>query len=295
MNTIQSLFNKSNRISILVTALITILSSVSFQWPVTNAKVTSTFGESRWDHFHDGVDVVGPVMKIHPLAKGATVYFWDRSLFPLENYPGGGNYKVLRHGKKYYGIYMHLEDSMSVKNSYGINDILGDIGNTGHSFGKHLHFGVIDIAGNKSINPFTMLTPKNDNKKPDILEYALRIEDRYFNIRKGSNLRLTQHYPLLVKIQDSIEGNERLGIYKLSYEFNGKKSVTVVFSSIGYTKNVLTIQGMPFDDLYDSKGYYKLKNITYNNGENTLKVYAEDFSGNVATDEISFNINLDIK
>jgi hypothetical protein len=293
MHTIQLI--KSNRISLLIIAVLTIFSSLSFQWPVINAKVTSTFGESRWDHFHDGVDVVSPVMKIHPLAKGATVYFWDKSLFPLDNYPGGGNYKVLRHGKKYFGIYMHLEDSMSVKTSYGTNDVLGDIGNTGHSFGKHLHFGVIDIEGNKSINPFILLPGKNDNKQPDILEYALRIEDRYFNIRKGSNLRLTQHYPLLVKIQDSIDGRERLGIYKLSYEFNGRKSAIVVFSCIGYTKNILTIQGMPFDDLYDSKGYYKLKNITYNNGENTLKIYAEDFSGNVATDEISFNINLDIK
>ena len=30
----------------------------SFKWPIKNGKITSTFGESRGDHFHDGVDMI---------------------------------------------------------------------------------------------------------------------------------------------------------------------------------------------------------------------------------------------
>lgn len=295
MNTIQFLLKNNFRLAVLIISILAVLTSLSFQWPITNAKVTSTFGESRWDHFHDGVDVINTTMKINPVAKGNIVYFWDRSLFPLENYPGAGNYKVLRHGKKYYSIYMHLEDGMSVKNSYGPNDIIGYIGNTGHSFGKHLHFGLLDINSNKSINPFTLIPAINDLKKPVVSEYAIRIEDKYFYIRKGTKLRLTRHYPLLINIHDSIEGRERLGIYKLSCDFNGQNVLNIVFSSIGFIKNELTIQGKPFDDLYDSKGFYKLKNITYNDGENNLKVTAEDFAGNVVTEDVSFTINLDVK
>jgi len=295
MFTIKQLHFTSIRIPLLFLTILVIFTSVSFQWPVINAKVTSTFGESRWDHFHDGVDVISSTMKIYPVARGETIYFWDRSLFPLENYPGGGNYKVLSHGKKYYSIYMHLDDSMSVKKSYRKNDILGYIGNTGHSFGKHLHFGIIDISANISINPFKLLPSKSDAKKPVISEYAIRIGEKYFYIRKGSKLRLTRHYPLLVKIHDSIEGRERLGVYKLTYEFNGKNILSVDFSNIVFSKNELTIKGMPFDDIYDSKGFYKLKNIIYNDGENKLKVIAEDFAGNEVTDEILFTINLDVR
>ncbi len=76
--------------------------NLSFQWPVDGGRITSVFGESRADHFHDGVDMVPPDGKIYPLDEGELVYLWDRSMFPLDAYPGGGNYRVLKHGGDIY-------------------------------------------------------------------------------------------------------------------------------------------------------------------------------------------------
>ena len=41
------------------------MSFVSFRWPVNNGTITSTFCESRWDHFHDGIDMTSIEDKIY--------------------------------------------------------------------------------------------------------------------------------------------------------------------------------------------------------------------------------------
>ena len=73
------------------------MSFVSFRWPVNNGTVTSTFCESRWDHFHDGMDMTSIDGKVYPVESGTLLFYWDKTLFPLDNYPGGGNYKILEH------------------------------------------------------------------------------------------------------------------------------------------------------------------------------------------------------
>ena len=39
----------------------------NFQWPLKEGLITSTFGESRADHFHDGVDIVSANKNIYPV------------------------------------------------------------------------------------------------------------------------------------------------------------------------------------------------------------------------------------
>ena len=61
------------------------LFNTSFRWPVENGRITSTFGESRWDHFHDGVDMTSIDNKIYPSADGKLIFLWDKSIFPIES------------------------------------------------------------------------------------------------------------------------------------------------------------------------------------------------------------------
>ncbi len=271
------------------------LMTTSFRWPVDNGRITSTFGESRWDHFHDGVDMIAPDNKIYPVASGRLIFSWDRSIFPLDNYPGGGNYKIIEHTNGVYSLYLHLADGISLHQRYREDDLLGMIGNTGHSFGKHLHFSLLKIAKGISLNPFIFLPQFRDEKEPQICSMYIRIDDRYFLINENSNIRLTQHYPLLIDISDSIEGKESLGIYKLNVLVNGKKTLDVDFSQIGFSKNGLTIWDKTFHDLFDEKGYYKVKNINYSNGINQVRILVSDYAGNSSTKEISFNVKLELE
>lgn len=63
-----------------------------------------------------------------------------------------GNYVKIDHGSGYATLYAHL-DSVAVKKGQYVKrgDVIGVMGNTGHSFGAHLHFEV--RKDNKRIDP----------------------------------------------------------------------------------------------------------------------------------------------
>ncbi len=272
-----------------------IIINLSFTWPVTDMRVTSSFGESRGDHFHDGIDLVSNDARIFPAEEGRLVFLWDKSLFPLENYPGGGNYRILKHDSGYYSIYMHLADNPEFRTAYGMNDLIGEIGDTGHSSGKHLHLSMLNSESLKSLNPLLYFPKVKDKEAPHIENVYIRIDDKYFRIRDNDTIRLTRHYPLLIDIYDSINRTEKLGIYKLVVIFNGEKVVDNEYSEIVLLKNGLTISGKSFQDLFDERGYYKVSDITYNEGTNKLLIRATDYSGNETSMSTSFKVNLDIQ
>ncbi len=187
---------------------------------------------------------------------------------------------------------MHLEDGDDLKPVYSETDILGYYGTTGHSYGKHIHFSLLDQEKKESINPFVNLPQFPDAKAPEILYFYIRIGDKYVRLNENSDIRLTQHYPLLVEIRDTITGRENLGIYKLKAVINGKEILNTEFSRIGTGENGLTIQKIPYNNIFDEKGYYKISGIQYLEGVNCIEIHASDFSGN--TSDKVFNINIDL-
>jgi hypothetical protein len=274
--------------------IILALFNVSFRWPLSDFKVTSTFGESRADHFHDGIDLVCPSNNIYAVADGKLVFSWNKLYFPTENYWGGGNYKIISHGDK-FSIYMHIEDGDSLKNEVKAEDIIAIMGNTGHSYGRHLHLSILDPVAKESINPLSLLPSLEDKKAPEVLGFFLKIGDKYTMLKDNSTIRLTQHYPLLVSIKDSISGKENLGIYKLQVIVNEKDMLNVDFSKISLTEKGLTVHNLPFYNLFDEQGYYKIDGIKYRQGENFVIVKASDYSGNTTEKTFKVFVNLDIK
>ncbi len=283
-----------NRLPVYMALIILALSNASFQWPVDNGRITATFCESRWDHFHDGVDMVAPDDRVYPVDSGKLLFYWDKTIFPMENYPGGGNYIVLQHGGEIVSIYMHLDDFISAKPVYSREEYLGTIGNTGHSFAKHLHFSLLNSKEKKSLNPLTKMPSFTDEKAPEIYDMYMKIGDRYVMIRNESDIRLTRHYPLLVKIIDTITGNEKLGVYRLAVHANDKKIMDARFDELAYSNTGLKAEGRVHDTIFDEKGYYRIEGITYQEGENRILFSAHDFSGNQAEKEFSFFVKLDL-
>lgn len=284
-----------NRKLVLISIIILALSNISFRWPVDNQVITATFGESRSDHFHDGIDMTGTEDNVYPIEQGNLLYAWNRSLFPLENYWGGGNFKVLAHNNGTLSVYMHLQDIDSLQNACSEKDIIAQVGNTGHSYGKHLHLTVLYPDKRESINPLSVLPAYPDVKAPQIMNFYFKIDNRYIRINDKSDIRLTKHYPLLIEIRDTIRGNENLGLYSIKVLFNGNEVLNYDFSKIYFSSNGLSVKMKTFDDLYDEKGYYKLKGLTYNQGINTLSVSAVDFNGNISEKNFTMNVNLDMQ
>jgi murein DD-endopeptidase MepM/ murein hydrolase activator NlpD len=101
-------------------------------WPISGA-FTSPFG-MRWGRLHAGVDLAAP--------EGTPIRAADAGTVVLAGWTGGyGNYTCIAHGGALTTCYAHQSrygTSVGAKVSQG--QVIGYVGNTGHSFGAHLHF-----------------------------------------------------------------------------------------------------------------------------------------------------------
>ncbi len=77
---------------------------------------------------------------------------------------GYGNYVVVNHGNGVLSYYAHLSNiSVSVGQSVRQGQVIGNAGNTGYSFGAHLHFGL--MINGSWVNPCSYLTRKTPGGK----------------------------------------------------------------------------------------------------------------------------------
>jgi murein DD-endopeptidase MepM/ murein hydrolase activator NlpD len=112
--------------------------SGSMIWPV-NGPITGAFGEQRPGHIHAGIDIAaGEGTPIHAADNGKVV------LTQGVGASGGyGNYTCVQHTRTLSTCYAHQSRfGTSTGASVSKGQVIGYVGNTGHSFGAHLHFEV---------------------------------------------------------------------------------------------------------------------------------------------------------
>ena len=122
--------------------------ATSMFWPAPNVRrISSNFGY-RWGTLHKGIDIANGAAYGHTIVAAAdgTVIFSNT----YDSWGGGyGYYCIVDHGRDSQGrqivtLYAH----MSANHAYvgqrvkGGQTVLGKIGNTGNSYGAHLHFEV---------------------------------------------------------------------------------------------------------------------------------------------------------
>jgi murein DD-endopeptidase MepM/ murein hydrolase activator NlpD len=102
-------------------------------WPV-NGPITGAFGEQRPGHIHAGIDIAA--------AEGTPIHAADGGKVVLAGWEGGyGNYTCIAHSASFSTCYAHQSSiGVSVGQSVSKGEVIGAVGNTGHSFGAHLHF-----------------------------------------------------------------------------------------------------------------------------------------------------------
>jgi murein DD-endopeptidase MepM/ murein hydrolase activator NlpD len=109
-------------------------SAAGLIWPVSGP-ITSPFG-ARWGSFHEGVDFGVPFgTPIHAAASGTVVWCGWMS--------GYGNLVVIDHHNGLATAYGHQSSiAVGCNQSVSQGEVIGYVGNTGHSTGPHLHFEV---------------------------------------------------------------------------------------------------------------------------------------------------------
>ena len=125
-------------------------------WPLPyeDAYISSSF-KTRWGKQHNGIDTCRWAG-----THGADVIAVKAGTVEVANWGWGGgygNYVVINHGNGVLSYYAHLSNiRVSVGQRVRQGDVIGNAGNTGYSFGAHLHFGLMINGG--WVNPVNYLT-----------------------------------------------------------------------------------------------------------------------------------------
>ena len=115
--------------------------------PIHTWHITSGFGW-RWGKTHDGIDLGAPTgTPIYAMSKGEVIgSFYDSSF---------GNKVEIRYWDGSISWYGHMSQRIAQKGDTVMpGELVGLVGNTGHSFGSHLHLEIQkSIATDSPIDP----------------------------------------------------------------------------------------------------------------------------------------------
>ncbi|MDB9976611.1 M23 family metallopeptidase [Flavobacteriaceae bacterium] len=289
--------------------------------------LNGNFGESRPSHFHSGIDIKTQ------FKEGLNVYSSAEGYVSRISIKHGGFGKALyiNHPNGYTTVYAHLkkfnkkiEDYIKKiqydKNSYQIehylkkdvikilkNENIGSSGNTGSSFGPHLHYETRLTKNQKAINPQLFGIDIKDSRRPIINSVFLYKLDSLNEISDPIKLKIK-------KINDSIYQSEKVttngtigfgingfdrqdlannknGIYKYSTIYDNKENIEFNFNSFFFEESI------KIKTLIDYKYYIQNKSRIvklFKDHGNNLSIYSNNKSGyiNVENDISLYQITL---
>lgn len=114
------------------TKIVPDLGTGKFSWPVIKARITSNYGQ-RWGRMHKGLDIVSSNRNILAADNGKVIFAGWRGSY--------GKAIIIDHGNGYRTLYAHLSQ-INVDRGQKVEkgQKIGVMGNTGQSFGTHVHF-----------------------------------------------------------------------------------------------------------------------------------------------------------
>jgi len=257
----------------------------SFTFPVKVLRITSFFGESRKDHFHNGIDLASYNENVYAVMPGEILFYYDNIDYPEENPLGYGNFVILQHGDRYRSFYYHLQDGSIPKNLVYVaeNQIIGKTGSTGHSSGGHLHFTMVDVINNKIVNPLLFLTDFKDSLSPVI-------NSVWFSTNNKTKERLTflekitgKNIKLFIETWDRVQTTKlKLGIYKIEVFVDNRIVKSFIFDSLDVVKSkgVFLNFKLSFEDIYSDSYIYNLGDFFITPDSKELRIEVKDLHGN---------------
>ncbi len=117
---------------------------------IRTGAITSGFAR-RWGKHHDGLDIGAPTgTPLHAMSRGTVVL--------AANVYSFGNKVEIRYWNGTVSWYGHLS-RIDVRAGQTVmpGDVVGAVGNTGHSFGSHLHLEIHPSGGDKPVDPYPWL------------------------------------------------------------------------------------------------------------------------------------------
>lgn len=147
--------------------------------PLNGARLSSYFGNRRhpvlgYNRAHKGIDFSAPV--------GTPIMAAGRGVVKRANrFSSFGNTVIIDHGNGYETLYAHLngfKKGLRVGDKVKQGDVIGYLGNTGLSAGRHLHYEV--HKDGRAINPLNLKAPSSMQLSGDeLIAFEQHVERLY--------------------------------------------------------------------------------------------------------------------
>ena len=249
--------------------------------------LSGTFAELRGNHFHGGIDIKTQGrsgLKINAVADG---YVSRVAVSPY----GYGNALYLRHPEGYTTVYGHLnafypelekwvEDQLRDRSKNDGNlypapeqfkvvrgQLVAFSGNTGGSFGPHLHFEIRDTKTEEPLNPLEFGIEVKDTRKPDVrgLKWTAKDFGDMGTFKTGDTVAVNFALGIDLFTTDKQDlANNNNGVYSIEALIEGQPFFTANYRRINFSTSRFINAHINYD-LYCSGGVrytrlYELEN-----------------------------------
>jgi hypothetical protein len=257
-----------------------------YDWPVKEGPVTATFGESRGDHFHDGIDIGGGPQEIYPVENGEVIFYFNEENLYDDIPTGLGTFLLLEHPRQYRSLYAHL-DSVFIEDGGGVSadEPLGIMGDTGYSLGIHLHFSLMDRKLERKVNPQLLLPKRKDPRKPSIGNVYLGSSEKKIIIQNDTRIP-SGEWMLSAEIYDGSHETEYfcpLAPYEIFLLVNGREHTRIRYDSLMEEAGRLILHpgnSLPAENFYLDGWEVALGKIEINHNPLLVDLIVTDITGN---------------
>ncbi|MGB1152368.1 MAG: M23 family metallopeptidase [Schleiferiaceae bacterium] len=249
--------------------------------------LSGTFAELRGNHFHGGIDIKTQGrsgLKVYSVADG---YVSRIAVSPY----GYGNAMYIRHPEGYTSVYGHLnafapeieqwvEDQFRDRSKNDGNlypsaeqfpvskgEFVAFSGNTGGSFGPHLHFEIRDTKTEEPLNPLEFGIEVKDTRKPDVrgLKWTAKDFGDMGTFKAGDTVAVNFALGIDLFTTDKQDlANNNNGVYSIEALIQGQPFFTANYRRINFSTSRFINAHINYD-LYCSQGVrytrlYELEN-----------------------------------
>ncbi len=258
---------------------------------IKNSAITSSFGDTRGDHFHTGVDFAADGENVFVL-EDSRVLFFNKDRRGFIKY-GLGNFVVVQGlSNKYRYTYAH-NAAHSLNNDkliYKKGEIIAVSGNTGHSTGSHLHFEIEDIENKTIVNPLKIL--KIEDRKSPVISDVFFVNQNNQPVSLYKNIRINRGGKLFIKTYDLIDDNPGfLTPYSIKVFIDGEQFAELYFDVMAKKNNDFVLSSsINHSGLYGTGEDFTffIKENYFLPGEYGIKIVVSDIAGNTKSFISSF-------
>ena len=273
---------------LLTTSLLSAQSAFAPSPPLDIPLVLSgTFAELRGNHFHGGIDIKTQGRSGLRIGAVADGYVSRVAVSPY----GYGNALYLRHPEGYTTVYGHLnafypeleawvEEQLRDRSKNDGNlypspeqfkvtrgQLVAFSGNTGGSFGPHLHFEIRDTKTEEPLNPLEFGIEVKDTRKPDIrgLKWTAKDFSDAGSFKSGDTIKSTSALGIDLFTTDKQDlANNNNGVYAIEASIDDQTFFTANYRRINFSTSRFINAHINYD-LYCSGGVrytrlYELEN-----------------------------------